>query len=577
MHRGGFGRAGAAPAAPAQLDRFDVAAVVGLAVLVLALYGTSAVADGWTSFDDPAYLWFVHRYSPATYLWSPELWQEITPSHFTPLLPLRYELDYAVHGLRLWPYALHNVVALAGATVTTYALLRQWVDRIPALLFAAVFVVNPSTVITVHESSTSHYVFGLVFAAAALLLFRRALRRDRLVDSLAASALLFLAMLSKEVYVSWVLFFALLGFNGGRLRHLVPPIVVTVAYFAWRTRMLDSAIGGYAPLSELTVPAVLKLLSGIVLAMTGSWTASALVIAMLVGAGAFALMRRKIDRRAIVAAVLACAAILGPLLPLAIFPGISEPGRLTFVIGWALAVGLALLFALFARDLRRHRVLWLLLAVVPMLALLANAWPIRAARSQTTARIAAEGRFLLDSRADAYVWLPAAPGWYTHSTEQLRTQAAPKGGGPVGIADFGETWRISAAPRQLWRYDGETAAMAPADDASARYERWCRSLGVREMSIDLDYSERTRVVRWRLRADGNAGRFTLLSPGPFNNVSLAADGATRIHRASLTEFRIRHEADGGTVAYSPVLSWAPSQKQLSWSGRSVAMPGCNRP
>jgi hypothetical protein len=267
-----------------------VAAGIVLAVAVLAHY---EILSYWFTGSDtltlieksrmrtPAEAWEVFS-SPLMYGTNFSI---IVALFYRPVANLSYAVDFALWGLDPFGYHLTDLLLHAIASALTFAFVRRVSkDTLVGALAGCLFALHPITAEVVPTPARRHDVLATVFVLVSLLLFFRAVARDRSHRGrwglLAGSVLSYLlAVGAKEIGViapplvgAW---FLLLAYDRrysipetlwGGLKTATPYTLVTLAYLWWRYQVLGG-LGGYRGGPWKTSEPVLEVLSKYLLSL----------------------------------------------------------------------------------------------------------------------------------------------------------------------------------------------------------------------------------------------------------------------------------------------------------------------
>lgn len=514
-----------------------------LAAGAWALYRSAARL--WWTYDDFYVLHVLHGKWLGEAFLSPSVWRQ--SQMFTPLLLLSFDADVLAFGLRPAPFYVHQLLAVGGAAVALYAVLRLWLPRGLSLLAAVLFLLGAPTAAWAQELLVRHYAEGLILAALATRLFVLSLRRGRPALSIASAALYLGAMLEKEVYVPLaVLLLALPEASGRlRLRRLAPHAVALAAYLAVRWAALGTVGGGYGwTVRPGELPAVLAALPARVAgALGGGPVAWDLLLAAGLALGIAAALRAG-GRTA--AGLLALALVLGlaPAVP------VSKAFQPRYAgLAW---VALAIAFAFGCRALlergalaRRGGIVLAAVAIAAALAVNRGAWHARYAVAE---RMSAEGRFFLDMRAGDFLRGPRIPAAAMNELRWMKEDAL---GGPRGAGWFADDLFLCEHSERVVRmFEYRDAARAVADatpDIPAVRSRYCGA--IRESALEADLSWRDGDFSWDLGPYAD-GRWAIVYGDGIERFDVARRDGYR-HHASVFTLRIRYESPEGWLTFSP--------------------------
>jgi hypothetical protein len=267
-----------------------VAAGIVLAVAVLAHY---EILSYWFTGSDtltlieksrmrtPAEAWTVFS-SPLMYGTNFSI---VVALFYRPVANLSYAIDFALWGLDPFGYHLTDLLLHAIAATLTFAFVRRVSkDTLVAALAGCLFALHPITAEVVPTPARRHDVLATIFVLVSLLLFFRAISKDRsrgrrwglLAGSVFAHLL---AVGAKEIGVlapplvgAW---FLLLAYDRRYsipetlwrgLKVATPYALVTLAYLWWRYQVLGG-LGGYRGGPWKTSEPVLEVLSKYLLSL----------------------------------------------------------------------------------------------------------------------------------------------------------------------------------------------------------------------------------------------------------------------------------------------------------------------
>ena len=315
--------------------------LVPLLLAIVTWFMHRSALDGFWRFDDGLHLGFAACYAPWEYFFVPAITREFSSEFLTPWNPLTYDINLTLFGLHPVAHYAHQLVSLWLVACMSFLLLRHWVGLGWAVLGAALFLVGAPTVHIAQELMTGHYLEGLLFVCIAIYGFVRAIRGDGR-HWLAVGVLGYvLASTCKEVYLPIpVLLLALPADDWKkRFRFVTPFLVVTLLYLCWRAAVLGTFIGGYRTSHvEFSLGTVLFTYVKLPTLLFRHNFIGYLGLAALA-----MLLFLNTSRRGWLLVLGIAAALLLPLAPLTIFPGIVGPNRHLFAVWWAIALGVSVL------------------------------------------------------------------------------------------------------------------------------------------------------------------------------------------------------------------------------------------
>jgi hypothetical protein len=540
----------------AQSARLQKAALLGSLLAFAFLFHWSALS-GWWQGDDTQVLVHAVRETPASVLFSPESYETLSTSSFTPLVTISFDTDLALFGLDpRWFYA-HQLLVLALTAILLTILLARFIPFGLAMLAGVAFIGSPLTTLVARSLMLRHYAEGALLATLSLVLFDLALtsprKRQRLLMMALSVAAYLLACLAKEFYIPLpALMVALALLRKISLvrtgAYLLPFAAVVAGVIGWRTAILG-AVGGYS--GEIQPGRVLQLIA---IAMTGG----AGVTAVAIGLCGLALLAVASVRSPKAAALIAFTTIAFLAPPLAGVGGAVE-GRYGFVASTLLVA----LVVLAARSWPWQRAAVAVVAVF-VLAVCSAGW-LEARRLERMALPAvSEGKYVYSSRAGDPVLLGRAVPWYLSGLEWLRLNYERRPAGArflfsmiplaTGEVDAGKVVKVVADGRRL---PLDAWELAKVRQLARRYDP--------SLPITLELSRTEDEVFWKLApADGST--FTFLSVPQAATFPMGASGSLRVPQPYERQFfRIRREVGGGAWNVSPVLPVPSAGQRVTWS------------
>jgi hypothetical protein len=578
---------------------------LGLGGLLLVLIGYAVLLHGafWRG-DDPSLLRHALDSPGLRAFHDAAHWQALSPSNLTPWAVQSLRLDALVAGLSPDFFYARQLAALAAVLIAGFVLLRPWLGRAPALAALAVFSVSASTASVIQQLMTRHYLEGLLFALLALLAHQRALRspsaRRSAAWALAAAAAYALACTAKEVYVPLVLVAAVWPGVGAsdpraddwrrRALALGPWLLVALMYVLWRRAMLPSMVGGYGALSALVTAeglgTVVRSLAGLpaLWLAPAAWGAAGRLLAtgqvflwLLCLLLALAWPPRR-ARRLVFAGVVAVA-VLGPLLPLVSYPGLTAPDRYLFLPVFVACVAGAWALKVLGSPRGVSSGRWLpagaaLLTLVTAAAGLAQTADVqRHTLGAWLGSFDAQGRQLMAAPATDTL----LPGrallhtfWYVTDLCALRERQG-QGACPQVLVPG---WPAARPVERLWVFDDAAGAWREAgSDRAALLAGWMA--GDERTPMRVEMTLEGGWIRWAFAAGQSGaepGAWYVASP-ELGRFPVPASGALRMTRPSLTvqvQFEPAMAGPGPVRVVSPVLRVAPAAP-VRWQ-RDAASP-----
>lgn len=313
-----------------------------LLLFLLTLLAHGASLHGSWRWDDGAHLDFAATYTPWQYFFDPGVARAYSSANVAPWNLLFYDINLGLFGMDATGHYAHLLLLVALGAVLFYAVLRQWLAPLPALIGAAALLLGKPTAHIGSGLMHGHYATGFVFAMLSILGWARYLQGGR-GYWLGVSALAYLlATTCKEVYVPLVVLlpFLPIGTPRQRLRTVLPFALMALAYVGWRYLLLGRLVGGYSQ-GVFDAGEALRQLLRIPKLMLGSKPAGNLLAVVFLGLLCIAALRRRLNGPLL---FVAFGIVVLPLVPLTAFPGIHSPDRYLFVPWLAFSACLAALW-----------------------------------------------------------------------------------------------------------------------------------------------------------------------------------------------------------------------------------------
>jgi hypothetical protein len=523
---------------------------VVLIAVTIALY-RKAIRLWWT-FDDPFNLRMVTSHAWTDAYTAGHLWPQ---KLFTPVLFTAHELLLHVAGLEAdrWYRAQIALIAIAGAAV--FFTLRLFIDTLPALGGAIVFIAGPPLCAFATQLMVMHYLIAIACGAAAVAFYALAFRRESFLFELLSALCYFMAMLAKEIAIPLPLLLFFLPDKPWpvRARHLFFHALALIGFFAWRRSIIGTFLGGYGwVVSPADLPAMLLRLPWklIELCAGSGLFAGIVALVMLATGAAFALRTRRGWLLAISGLLIA----IVPLLPVA-----KEMQPRFALVTW---LWISVLFAIGAASLR----------IAPRVALfvVAVSTVIVANRQEWTSEYASAKR--MSDEARAYMRLGG--------NTLLRKPTVP----PAAMGEL--QWLKETQYHGLrgagWFYD-DSFLCGPGDDGKQIYEyietqkqvlevtaripdfarTFCNSIR-EDVPLWAEFHHQKERLFWRF-GPYEQGRWTAILAGGVQAFEVPRQDGFYLPNMPGLALRIRYDSPEGWVTYSPeiVLDFA-KQPDFTW-------------
>ena len=333
-----------------QFDRHPqyeyLAAAAFLALLSLIAHG-DALTGSWR-WDDGVHLNFAAHFSPWQYFFDPDIARRYSSANVAPWNLLFYDINLSLFAMDARGHYAHLLfIVVLGATLF-YAVLRQWLPVLPAMIGAIALVLGKPTFHIAAGLMHGHYATGFALAMLAVLGWIHYLRAGRWYWLALSSFAYLLATTCKEIYVPLVVLlpFLPIGTLRQRARALLPFVLVAAAYTGWRYLVLGSLVGGYSQGEGFDFAKATYQLARIPLLLVGLKLPGMVLAISFISLIVLAFARRRLNWPLL--AVIFVVVLL-PLLPLTAFPGINKADRYLFIPWVALSSCLAAILPQHAR------------------------------------------------------------------------------------------------------------------------------------------------------------------------------------------------------------------------------------
>jgi hypothetical protein len=553
----------------------SLAPVLALVIVSIVVHATAL--SGFWLYDDPSLLIEAIRQPAWAVLLSPAEYTHLSATTFTPLLILSFKFDLLLQGLRPAIFYAHQILAITIAGVLLFFLLRRYVSDLYAVVGASVFLTTWAAVYATRTLMIRHYVEGLVFALAALLVWgRRTTNRlgrkdvgmsggpphttsqhpniptERAGGTILAAFFYLLAMLSKEVYATLPVFFICQSIYDGRVagggwrvgrvaRDLIAPATAAIVFLVWRWYM-TGLTGTYAAIAVKphfeTLPAALWN------HLTGPAPLWAQIVWALCIAVSIALFLWRYRLRALGFLAVSLFAMLLPLLTLTA----NFEWRYSFAFT---AFTVAILTI--ALGLSEKRWAIFVLEALLLTTLVTSFDERRYYENLTRHGIVQEGRYVWLQPKSAPAIAAQSPGWYLGGLSWLRRWENRGESPPAVFSSYAITVGMIDPARIVTVSDGKIVPIAkttlfgtPADWQRARMQYNPNA------PLSIEFALRNHNAQWRLGPP--ASRFVFLTDPGYTAIPIPATGAQRVPAAREKQFFriIREEADG-SWSVSPTL------------------------
>lgn len=492
------------------------ASLLAAALAVIAFAYRDATYLFWT-YDDAFLLRVVDHADLNDYFGSQPFWRSMPSQMFVPLLLAWYELGSRAGGAAGF-YTL-AIALLLLALCASYVAMRRWLGPVESLTGVVIIGLGACVIAVVTQLMATHYLIALACSAMAFYFGPPSgVRR-----SIVSAAFYLAAILAKEIAIPLPLLLVLVP--GARLTHVVPHAVALVLYFTWRHLMIGTLLGGYG--WAVTAHNADDLLLALPRQLAGALTVGAIVLLI-------AIVVRLRSRRAIVAFVVACAAAIVPVLPVA--------RELQPRYAFAAWVTLAVFFAIAARG----RPVWCAAGALTTAVVFAVEWPKAYASLEA---MSAESRFVMRAPPDATLRLPRTPPAAMGELQWHRARA----GAPAGLQWFyDDVWLCGGRHRgrRVFEYDAASRRIVDrtrtVDTIAARHCGAIRD----DVPLDARFRFRDGTLFWTFGPYEHGTWRVILADG-LQAFTVPREDAYILGDLPALTLRVRYDAPEGWTTYSP--------------------------
>jgi hypothetical protein len=518
--------------------------------------------------DDPSILRHALKHSPWHYFFVPGIWQELSPSNFTPLVTLSYDIDLAFFGLNPRMFYLHHLLSIWMCSGMLYVILRGRCSRPVSLFGAFLFLLGLPLATISQELMTKHYVEGLFFSLLSVYAFQRALSRGR-SGWVIISAIFYLgAMSAKEVYVPLVFLFPLLpeGQWRRRLVYSLPLFTVFFAFVFWRAWMLGASIGGYGGVLQFrelssVLPEFFGRVEGLIFA-SASLADQVIVMSILAVASGIVLRSQKTALFVLWAGLLVFLPVFFVYVSLiTVMPSIAVVPRYVLAIWGVCILALTTAFERLLRGGPPMRILGMVVMAVTIFYFFSHNRTSWSHTLTLSRQKSVEGQFFAVNLRDGdVVRNPVTDFAAIFLLKDYYHLAAKE---KAWFLDDVFLCENPIEGKRIWSYSQRDKAMVDitASMPSIR-ERYCST--VRKdapLRVNIEYSR--PFVTWDMRPYWS-GQYSLIFRDASDSVNVLPSGRYRVLLSEDALFRIRYESTEGWITYSPYFTISLSAPAVTW-------------
>jgi hypothetical protein len=532
----------------------DALLVAAILLTVALLY--HKVTRLWWIWDDTYLLHIVSEHRVLDYFVDGSLWLSMPQQLFTPLLTTSYDAELALFGVNPVPFHVVHLIELAAIAIALAFALRLWMSRAAAACAAFLFLVGTPVAVMAAQLMLMHYIESVILSIVAAALFARAMRSGRKLLLIASALLYLLAMLAKEIAIPLLLVLLILpeGDLRARLRAVWPHGLALILYFAWRYAILGKVIGGYVwTFGPGDVPLLLvRTVARIAGTFAGPRLAIGIPFVTLILVGMLLRLR---SRFSAVAIVVAFAAAIGPIIPVAVY--------YDHRFAWCAWICTAIVFAAGTDTLRNRGLALSMMIAAPLLGAVVNRQQWKS-EFNVAKRMSDEGRVFIDLTAGDFIRMPAITPGVMFQVAWVKEFLLHR---PPGTLWFYDDLYLCSGPkpRRVFGYDERTKEVREMTaQVPAIASRYCASFRQKEpLEIHLHYNERRHLLTWDLGPYDDG--YTFVAGNGFLAYEVQRHGGLQLFGMKDQTFRVRYRSPRGWVTYSPELTLEFSRdRELSW-------------
>lgn len=532
----------------------DALLVAAILLTVALLY--RKVTRLWWIWDDTYLLHIVSEHRVLDYFVDGSVWLSMPQQLFTPLLTTSYEAELALFGPNPVPFYVVHLIELAALAVALAFALRLWMSRAAAACASFLFLVGTPVAVMAAQLVVMHYIQSVILSIVAAALFAHAMRSGRKLPAIVSALLYLLAMLAKEIAVPLLPVLLILPERDlrARLRAAWPHGLALVIYFSWRYAVLGKLIGGYGwTFGPREIPLLLvRTVAKIAGTFAGPSLAAGIPFVLLILVGMLLRLR---SRFSVVAIVIAFAAAIGPIVPVA--------AHYEHRFAWGAWICAAIVFAAGTDTLRNRRLALSMMIAAPLLGLFVNRQQWKS-ELNLARRMSDEGRVFTDLAAGDFIRMPAIPAGEMFQLAWIKEFLLHR---PAGTLWFYDDLYLCSGqrPRRVFGFDERTKEVREMTaEIPAIASRYCASIRLNEpLDLHFHYDERRHLLTWDLGPYDDG--YTVVSGNGFLAYEVKRHDGLQLFGMKDLTFQVRYRSPRGWVTYSPELSLDFSRDQdLTW-------------
>ena len=535
--------------------------LIGISVFIL--YGF--LPGEWWYGDDPEIIVFALQHSPSGYLFSPEIWQSLSPFNLTPWILLSLQLDMPLANFNPAGYYMHHFLSLTVVAMMLFSVMNLYIGRkVFAFIGVLAFLLNPASFAVSSWITTRHYLEGLGFSLFSLYFFVRNIRTGNLLFLFLSSLCYIPAALSKEVYVPLPLFLMLIPEKTfrDRLTHAFPLFILIVFYAVYRFWMLgNNPVGGYSSIWPWTIKSALLNSAEVFRLYAGSWWIFILVFMTITGSVLSWNDSSKACREAI-RCLLIFLLLLIPIMPVSSIWGGGESLRYLFLTSTSITFFYILsLDDIWKRGNTLPKILAACLLMMIMIGFLYSFHREKLEFDQKRAAADAEGRFFLEkSNVLDAVFQITQPHWFFDGLEKMQAIELQRPAERSIRLVSGDFYRLDGdggtEVLRIFMYDSDSRNIQDVTEvARKKHQEFMKTLRENQLRVSLKIKEGVMNLHLGPYHEGN---YLMLEAPPaqsdFYYLAFPINrkfGIKLTHRERVRTFRFAYQSPEGWMTVSP--------------------------
>lgn len=277
-----------------------------------ALYGSLVPLLSWVTFsDDDAHIMRIAaEYGWLDVYFKPEVYQQLSVAHYTPVELTIYKLLLSIGGLNPAYFLVSQLMCFAVISAMA-AQLCLLVTKGPVKSFLVIlFIFSNGAILTLASRFyTTHYLVGAVFALFSFIVLVSPLARSSLLFSSLSGVAVLMSLLAKEVYVVSAFLIGAFAIKQRNWSIFLSAAIAVVIYLGMRFHVIGYSSEGRSGNGYLSEMLSLDISQWLGFA---SWYAESKLLILLLALSAFIINARKFIPSLLVALLFAVPSLAAP-------------------------------------------------------------------------------------------------------------------------------------------------------------------------------------------------------------------------------------------------------------------------